>query len=64
MNQTTRNQMNMRLIRNTDQQTADLVTKLYNKEIISDFTDDGWVLNKGEWYPVNVFMEVKKHEYL
>ena len=54
----------MRLIRNTDQQTADLVTKLYNKEIISDFTDDGWVLNKGEWYPVNVFMEVKKHEYL
>lgn len=62
MNSTIRNQMSMRLILNTDQQTADLVTMLYDKQFISDFTDDGWVLNKGEWYPVKTFMEINKDQ--
>lgn len=46
------NRLNMRLIRNTDPGTADLINDLYARGIITDFSEDGWVLYHKEWYPI------------
>jgi hypothetical protein len=51
------NQMNTKLIRNTDPSTAKIINNLFDRGIISDFSDDGWVLYKKEWYPISTFIE-------
>lgn len=55
--------LNTKLIRNTDPQTASLINNLFDKGIIADFSEDGWVLFKKEWYPVTTFLE-KHYVYL
>jgi hypothetical protein len=37
--------------------TCITITTLYDMGIITDFTEDGWVLNNREWYPINTFLE-------
>jgi hypothetical protein len=51
------NQMKSRLIRNTDPSTAFIINSLFDRGIIADFSDDGWVLYNKEWYPVDTFLE-------
>lgn len=53
----------MKLILNTDQQTASLINKLYDDGTIADFSEDGWVLYRKEWYPIKTFLE-KHYVYL
>jgi hypothetical protein len=55
--------LNMKLILNTDQQTASLINKLYDDGTIADFSEDGWVLYRKEWYPIKTFLE-KHYVYL
>jgi hypothetical protein len=49
--------MNSRLIRNTDHATAFAINNLFERGIISDFSEDGWVLYQKEWYPYTTFIE-------
>lgn len=49
-----------KLIRNTDNSTASLITDLFDRGIIADFSDDGWVLYNREWYPFTTFIERMK----
>lgn len=51
------NPMNTRLIRNTDQPTATRINQLFDQGVITDFSEDGWVLYKREWYPYTTFIE-------
>ena len=51
------NPMNTRLIRNTDPLTATAINDLYDRGIIKDFSEDGWVLYNREWYPYTTFIE-------
>lgn len=51
------NQMRLKLIRNTDHSTATAINDLFDRGIIADFSEDGWVLYKREWYPYNTFLE-------
>lgn len=55
--------LNTKLIRNTDAQTASLINSLFDRGIIADFSEDGWVLFMKEWYPITTFME-KYHEHI
>lgn len=50
-------QLNTRLIRNTDPSTASLINNLYDRGIIADFSEDGWVLYHKEWYPIATLLE-------
>jgi len=52
--------MKSKLIRNTDVSTATLINDLFDKGIITDFSEDGWVLYKKEWYPFTTFLERMK----
>lgn len=54
------NPMNSKLIRNTDLSTAIVINDLFDRGIIADFSDDGWVLYKKEWYPISTFIERMK----
>jgi hypothetical protein len=58
------NQMNTKLILNTDAATASLINNLYDKGVIADFSEDGWVLFNKEWYPIETFIERKMNEHL
>jgi len=49
-----------KLIRNTDNSTASLITDLFDRGIITDFSEDGWVLYNREWYPFTTFIERMK----
>lgn len=49
--------LNMKLIRSTDPQTASLINDLFDRGIIADFSEDGWVLYRKEWYPITTFVE-------
>lgn len=51
------NPVKSRLIRNTDPSTAMVINRLYDRGIIADFSEDGWVLYKKEWYPLMTFLE-------
>ena len=51
------NPVKSRLIRNTDQSTASVINNLFDRGIITDFSEDGWVLYKKEWYPFTTFLE-------
>ena len=51
------NQMNLRLIRNTDPSTAFQIKLMYEDGIIQDYSDDGWVLVNREWYPFATIAE-------
>jgi hypothetical protein len=51
------NPVKSRLIRNTDQSTASVINNLFDRGIITDFSEDGWVLYKKEWYPLITFLE-------
>jgi hypothetical protein len=51
------NLMKSKLIRNTDPSTASLINQLFDRGIITDFSEDGWVLYKKEWYPFTTFIE-------
>ena len=51
------NPVKSRLIRNTDQSTALVINNLFDRGIITDFSEDGWVLYKKEWYPFTTFLE-------
>lgn len=63
------NQMSMKQIRSTlmctlDMSTVDFIEKMFDKKIISDYSDDGWILFKNEWIPVEIFKErYQKNEY-
>jgi hypothetical protein len=46
-----------KLIRNTDISTASIIDDLFNRGIIADFSEDGWVLYNKEWYPFTTFIE-------
>jgi len=46
-----------KLIRNTDASTASIIDDLFNRGIIADFSEDGWVLYNKEWYPFTTFIE-------
>lgn len=50
-------QTKSKLIRNTDPQTASIIDDLYTRGVITDFSEDGWVLYKKEWYPFITFIE-------
>jgi hypothetical protein len=52
----------MKLIHNTGPSTASLINNLFNQGIIADFSEDGWVLYKKEWYPIDTFLE-RYNEY-
>lgn len=54
------NPMKSRLIRNTDHSTASIISDLFDRGIIADFSDDGWVLYQKEWYPISTFIERMK----
>lgn len=41
----------------TTKKLTDIMEALYRKNIIEDYTDDGWVLNKNNWYPLGLFMK-------
>lgn len=58
------NQMNTKLILNTDAATASLINSLYDNGVIADFSEDGWVLFNKEWYPIETFIERKMNEHL
>lgn len=45
---------------NTDSSTAIVINDLFSQGIISDFSEDGWVLYKKEWYPFSTFLERMK----
>lgn len=49
--------LNTKLIRSTDPQTASLINDLFDRGIIADFSEDGWVLYRKEWYPITTFVE-------
>ena len=49
--------LNMKLIHNTDPQTASIIIDMFDRGIINDYSEDGWVLAKKEWYPISVFLE-------
>lgn len=49
--------MNTKLIRNTDPQTASIINHLFDRGVITDFSEDGWVLYNKEWYPISTFIE-------
>jgi hypothetical protein len=51
------NQMSMKLILNTSPSTAGIINDLFNHGVIADFSEDGWVLYKREWYPIDTFLE-------
>ena len=51
------NPVKSKLIRNTDQSTASVINNLFDRGIITDFSEDGWVLYKKEWYPFTTFLE-------
>ena len=51
------NPVKSRLIRNTDQSTASVINNLFDQGVITDFSEDGWVLYKKEWYPFTTFLE-------
>jgi hypothetical protein len=51
------NPVKSRLIRNTDQSTASVINNLFDRGVITDFSEDGWVLYKKEWYPFTTFLE-------
>lgn len=51
------NQMKSKLIRNTDPLIAGIIEDLYFKGVITDFSEDGWVLYRKEWYPFTTFQE-------
>lgn len=57
------NRTNTKLIRNTDPGTAFLINQLFNKGIIVDFSEDGWVLFKKEWIPIGTFLERYYNKY-
>ena len=54
------NLLNSKLIRNTDHSTAMVINNLFDRGIITDFSEDGWVLYKKEWYPISTFIERMK----
>ena len=54
------NPVKSKLIRNTDHSTASVINDLFDKGIITDFSEDGWVLYKKEWYPFTTFLERMK----
>lgn len=56
------NQMNLRLIRNTDPSTAFQIKLMYEDGTIEDYSDDGWVLKNREWYPFETFTRKLKNE--
>ena len=56
----TTNRMNTKLIRNTDLGTAMVINDLFDRGIITDFSEDGWVLYEKEWYPITTFIERMK----
>jgi hypothetical protein len=41
----------------TSPQTASLINDLFDRGIIADFSEDGWVLYHKEWYPITTFVE-------
>lgn len=49
--------LNTKLIRSTSPQTASLINDLFDRGIIADFSEDGWVLYHKEWYPITTFVE-------
>jgi len=51
------NLLKSKLIRNTDPSTAGLINDLFDRGIITDFSEDGWVLYNKEWYPFTTFIE-------
>lgn len=51
------NPVKSKLIRNTDHSTASVINDLFDRGIITDFSEDGWVLYKKEWYPFTTFLE-------
>lgn len=51
------NPVKSRLIRNTDLSTASIINDLFDRGIIADFSEDGWVLYNKEWYPLVTFLE-------
>lgn len=51
------NPVKSKLIHNTDPSTAFIIDDLFNRGIITDFSEDGWVLYKKEWYPFSTFIE-------
>ena len=56
------NQMNLRLIRNTDPSTAYHIRLLHEDNIIEDYSDDGWVLKNREWIPYTTFCRKLNNE--
>lgn len=54
------NPVKSKLIRNTDHSTASVINDLFDRGIITDFSEDGWVLYKKEWYPFTTFLERMK----
>jgi len=54
------NPLKSKLIRNTDPSTAGIINDLFDRGIIADFSDDGWVLYNREWYPFTTFIERMK----
>jgi predicted DNA-binding transcriptional regulator len=55
------NHLKSRLILNTDASTAGRINELFERGIIADFSEDGWVLYHKEWYPFNTFLERIKY---
>jgi len=51
------NPLKSKLIHNTDPSTAGLINDLFDRGVIADFSEDGWVLYKKEWYPFTTFIE-------